>query len=243
MRILSALLFSFLGLCLSLPAQTRTPAHGGFGSVMFPGGVSGPGVQRSFGNAIFPGTGGPRANIPFSITDTTFGARLGANVGGRNVLRESGRGGARRSGAYVYALPVYIGGGYYDAPQPVQSSPNVVVVYPQQAAPVIINHFDNGRVASYAADTPLPDTVSVYQAPVRSPSENPVGQSLNEPPAGYLIAFKDRTVYSAVAYWVDGDTLHYFTSGNNHNQVSIALVDRELTERLNKDRGVEVRLP
>ena len=48
------------------------------------------------------------------------------------------------------------------------------------------------------------------------------------------MAFKDHTIYTAVAYWVDGDTLHYFTSGNTHNQVSLSLVDRELTERLNQ---------
>ena len=62
-------------------------------------------------------------------------------------------------------------------------------------------------------------------------------------PVHYLIAFKDHTIYSAVAYWVQGDTLHYFTDGNTHNQVSLALVDRDLTAKLNKDSGVEVKLP
>jgi len=46
-----------------------------------------------------------------------------------------------------------------------------------------------------------------------------------------------------VAYWVDGDTLHYFTSGNTHNQVSLSLIDRDLTQRLNKESGLEVNLP
>ena len=59
----------------------------------------------------------------------------------------------------------------------------------------------------------------------------------------YLIAFKDHTIYSAVAYYVEGDTLHYFTEGNVHNQVSISLVDRSLTEQLNRERNVDVRLP
>ena len=62
-------------------------------------------------------------------------------------------------------------------------------------------------------------------------------------PTHYLIAFKDHSIYSAVAYWVDGDTLHYFTTGSTHNQASVSLVDRELTERLNRDTGVEVKLP
>jgi endonuclease YncB( thermonuclease family) len=59
----------------------------------------------------------------------------------------------------------------------------------------------------------------------------------------YLIAFKDRTIYTAMAYWVDGDTLHYFTIGNTHNQVSLTLVDRDLTERLNQESGVDLKLP
>jgi endonuclease YncB( thermonuclease family) len=58
----------------------------------------------------------------------------------------------------------------------------------------------------------------------------------------YLIAFKDHTIYSAVAYWVDGDTLHYFTTGSTHNQVSLSLVDVPLTERLNKEAGEDIRL-
>ena len=63
-----------------------------------------------------------------------------------------------------------------------------------------------------------------------------------EESAHYLIAFKDHTIYVALAYWVDGDTLHYFTSGNTHNQVSISLLDRPLTERLNKESGIDFKL-
>jgi len=245
MRVLSGFSMLFL-VGATLAAQVRPGMTGSFGNVVFPGGTAAQGMHRGFGNVAFPGTGGPKINIPLSITDPTFGARLGANVGGQNVLRQSqGRGGARRGGGAVYAFPVYIGGAYYDAPQPVQQQPNITVIYPPQAAPVIINHFggDNGRVIAASGENPLPDTVSVYQAPVRSPAENNTGVSFNEPPTGYLIAFKDHTIYSAVAYWVDGETLHYFTAGNNHNQVSVSLVDRELTERLNKEKGTEVRLP
>jgi endonuclease YncB( thermonuclease family) len=62
-------------------------------------------------------------------------------------------------------------------------------------------------------------------------------------PTKYLLAFKDHTIYSAVAYWVDGDTLHYFTAGNTHNQASISLIDHDLTQRLNKESGIDFRLP
>jgi hypothetical protein len=42
---------------------------------------------------------------------------------------------------------------------------------------------------------------------------------------------------------VEGDTLHYFLPGNTHNQVSLSLVDYDLTQRLNRESDAEVRLP
>ena len=42
---------------------------------------------------------------------------------------------------------------------------------------------------------------------------------------------------------MDGDTIHYFTAGNKHNQASVSLIDRELTGRLNRPSGLEVTLP
>jgi hypothetical protein len=80
-------------------------------------------------------------------------------------------------------------------------------------------------------------TPSIYEPPART--EESSARELSH----FLIAFKDHTIYSAIAYWVDGETLHYFTAGNTHNQVSVSLVDRALTERLNKDTGLEVKLP
>ena len=59
----------------------------------------------------------------------------------------------------------------------------------------------------------------------------------------YLIAFTDHTIYAAVAYWLEGNTLHYVTNQNTHNQVSLDLVDRELSNRLNRERSVDFRLP
>ena len=59
----------------------------------------------------------------------------------------------------------------------------------------------------------------------------------------FLIAFKDHTIYAAIAYWVEGDTLHYVTNQSTHNQVSLDLVDRELSDRLNRERQVDFRLP
>jgi endonuclease YncB( thermonuclease family) len=80
--------------------------------------------------------------------------------------------------------------------------------------------------------------------PEQAPPETaPPASDSSEQTPHYLIAFKDHTIYSAIAYWVDGDTLHYFTSGNTHNQASLSLIDRDLTERLNRESGVAMRLP
>jgi hypothetical protein len=102
---------------------------------------------------------------------------------------------------------------------------------------VINQYFGTGS----GGEEPPPDAAGsnfhYYQAASNNDAAAPSDSSY------YLIAFKDHTIYSAVAYYTDGDTLHYFTSGNIHNQVSLSLVDRQLTEQLNRRRNVSVQLP
>lgn len=199
---------------------------GGFGSAVFPGGTAAtsPGIQRFSTIAGHPGGGGPRLNVPFSS-----GFR---------------RGGTRGSGAFIYSYPypVNVGGGY-DSSGAGYVDPNAAMPMQQPAAaapaqgpvtPIIINI----GVPTPPAGPPAPP--EAYQPPVQ---QQPQEDTSSAEPAHYLIAFKDHTIYSAVAYWVDGSTLHYFTAGNVHNQVSLSLVDRELTERLNKEIGMPVNLP
>jgi hypothetical protein len=139
----------------------------------------------------------------------------------------------------VYAYPVYIGGygGYdnsYAPPEPAPQQPNVIVVYPQQqATPVMIQAGPDGE---YTTTTPQRRSATIYEAPPEEPG--PPAESTH-----YLLAFKDHTIYSAVAYWADGDTLHYFTAGNVHNQASMSLIDRDLTNRLNRELGIDFKLP
>jgi hypothetical protein len=58
----------------------------------------------------------------------------------------------------------------------------------------------------------------------------------------YLIALKDHWVYAAVAYWIDGGMLHYITAQGIHNQVSLELVDRQTSTKLNPKQRVEYGL-
>jgi hypothetical protein len=137
----------------------------------------------------------------------------------------------QRNNGTVYAYPVFVGN-YYDAqayePQaPVaQPAPPVMTMYnPETARPVMIQ-----------VPPPVPEAMSSYQP--RTPEPEPAPE-----PQHYLLAFKDHTVYSAVAYWFDGDTLHYFITGSTHNQASVSLLDRELTLRLNKEMGTDFKIP
>jgi len=152
-----------------------------------------------------------------------------------------------RSGAVVY-VPYAVGGyygGYYGGDyygdQGMQQPG-----YPQQqymGPPVIINQNfapDVARpvVREYATDANGGIRLYGPQTPVSEPAP-PVAE---ESPT-FLIAFKDHTIYAAMAYWVEGDTLHYVTGQSTHNQVSLDLVDRELSDRLNRERQVDFRLP
>jgi hypothetical protein len=82
----------------------------------------------------------------------------------------------------------------------------------------------------------------MYDVPQGPTAQGPGPEPSSDAPR-FLIAFKDRTIYSVIAYWTDGDTLHYFTSGNVHNQASMSLIDRPLTERLNRELGIDFTLP
>jgi len=59
----------------------------------------------------------------------------------------------------------------------------------------------------------------------------------------FLIAMKDHTIFPAIAYWVEGDTLNYITVQGAKNSVSLDLVDRDFSKQINKERKVEFGLP
>ena len=190
-----------------------------------------------------PGTGIP----PLSVTNPAFVPNLGATVSGYNGYRRyhSGYGSGYGYGLYPYS--VYVGdygdyygyGSYADPGYPANGYG--YATDPGAGPQVIINQnfapdHANPVMRDYSAES---SNVQVYDAPGREPADSSTDDGSNY----YLIAFKDHSIYSAFAYWVDGDTLHYVTPQRVHNQVSLALVDRELTERLNRGRSMQVKLP
>lgn len=233
---------SFSGIRFTSSPPPASAARSGFGRVLFP--VTGQPPPNGFisGRVLFPGTGGPPGS-PLSITDTSFAGRLGATVSGLN------NGGYRRyrrpqaAVPYLYPVPVYAGGysdyGYgngYPPPEQPEGNP------PQQMPQVIINQnfipeHANPVIHEYSEDSS--GGIHIYEAPGREPADT----SADDNTSFYLIAFKDHSIYSAFAYWVEGDTLHYVTPQRVHNQASLSLVDRELTEKLNRNQRLPVKLP
>jgi hypothetical protein len=217
------------GLSLLLAAGLLAQHRGGFSNPR-------PFVQGTFGNVVFP-SGWPQLTVPGSIADPTFGMRLAGTVAGSGFReRPSGYGTRRPGTVFAYGYPVYVGGyvdnAYPAEAAPPQQQPDTTVIDPPQRAPAIVERFGSDD----AQDPTTPTAAADDLQPVEEPPST-------AEPSHYLIAFKDHSIYSAVAYWVDGDTLHYFTSGNTHNQASVSLVDRDLTERLNEESGLELKLP
>jgi hypothetical protein len=70
-----------------------------------------------------------------------------------------------------------------------------------------------------------------------------LGNQRDDEPTIYLLALKDQNVIPALAYWVEGDTLRYVTRQHAMNLISIDLIDRNFSMKLNRERNVEFKLP
>jgi hypothetical protein len=140
--------------------------------------------------------------------------------------------------------PVFYGGGYYnyDAPQAqvagypqpgdqMQGSPVIIInqyFQPERAPNPVINDYTN---------VPLPESAASRNADPQQSS------SQDTQPIMFLIAMKDHTIYPALAYWVEGDTLNYITTQGTKNSASLDLVDRTFSQQLNRERKVDFGLP
>jgi len=150
--------------------------------------------------------------------------------------------GALRPYAYSFYVPNYFDSWYgSDSYSPASAYPYDTSSYgaatqapPQVVAPpappVIINQYFGGPVPSQAYQNAPPDVNPAGDAPPSAAAAT--GDNY------YLIAYKNHSVYTALAYWVEDKTLNYVTSGNTHNQASLDLIDLDLTKTLNQARGV-----
>ncbi len=156
----------------------------------------------------------------------TPGAALWNPGNGSAAQNWSGRGrwGDRDRTTQVIIAPVPVIAGEIPPDQPPGDPPPPVPEAPPPAAPAV--------------------TINTAPPPPEAPRSRCVQQQPDpvEPPY-VLIALNNGWVYAALAYWVDGRTLHYVTAHGEHNQVSLELVDRKLSARLNRPSQIQFVLP
>jgi hypothetical protein len=232
----------------ALLAQQQ-PGGGGFGRMINPGGVpSGPGGV-GFGRLIYPGTGGPgNVNVAPVISRAPRGGQGFVPLPRVSHPQNHERG-------IIVPYPVFYGDYYfgYDAPP----APNVGGYYSdqygaRQEAPVVIinqNFVPDTAQPSYQdySNAPLPPPQTLRRP--SQPSQGPAPQTQaqvqvqDDQPSVYLIALKDHTIYAAIGYWTEDQTLHYITQENVHNRIGMDQVDRAFTKQLNDERHIDMRLP
>jgi hypothetical protein len=91
------------------------------------------------------------------------------------------------------------------------------------------------RWAGPNPDENQPSCLSAPPEPPRPPAEE-------AKPVIYLIALKNQKIVEAFGYWIRDGALHYVSTGYGLNQVSLSLVDRDFSRRLNEERGVKFDL-
>lgn len=224
---------------------------GGFGSVVYPGMGHAPGatppVGQFGGNGFYsrgfvnPGRTvhtqhSPAVIVPYPVF---YGGYYGYDPSA-----------AAYSNGFTPA-PAYgpdYGAGYPDdGSQPGPGLPSVVInqnFVPPQANPQVRDY--TGDQTQQTQPQQNQSGMKLYQAPPSHPyADAAAAQRANsgDQPTIYLIALNDHTIVQALGYWMEGSTLHYVSAEHTLNQISIDLVDRDLSQRLNDERGLEFRLP
>jgi hypothetical protein len=226
---------------------------GGFGGGMRGGGFGGGGFR---GGGGFVG-GGFRG-----------GGFRGGFVGGgfRGGFNRFGFRGFNRFGFGFggWGWPVVWGGGYWPSYSSGWGDPyDYPGAYPASyAAPAMTSYYPAAYPAQQPAANPGNNVVVVYPPMASADSPSPLireydqyGQEIRRAPAAvdnsasasggspiYLIAFKDRSIRAANAYWVEGNILHYVTIDHQQREASLDNIDRALSEQLNRERRVAFSL-
>ncbi len=113
----------------------------------------------------------------------------------------------------------YWGGGYWSVPRvEVRPAPPP----PEPKAPILASS-------------------SLYQADRAKPVMREYG-ALPAPSHVTLVALTDGSVQAVWAYWLEGDQLAFVTVGEASHKVPISRLDRDRTEKLNRQQGVDFHL-
>ncbi len=129
---------------------------------------------------------------------------------------------------YGYSYPTY-GSDYYGSDSYGYAPP--AVAYPQQLPPQ--NYYQQPPAA------PARSEIHEYPEYSATSTLRPAG----EQPI-YLIALKGQeNIQAALTYWVEGGTLQYLNLQHQQKHVPLSLVDRDLSNQLNHQRNMDLRLP
>ena len=218
-------------------------------------------VIGGYSNVLLPGVAHPQVSTAAAF----YAARYGGG-GGRPISANH----PQHSRTVIVPYPVFYGGGYgygYGGGYGYGSDPNAAYApgYADQAPPVInsgespsvvinqgfIPQQVNPQVREYNPNDSADQQTGMRLYQNNShPYADAAGNTATRPqidngdqPTIYLIAFKDHSIVQALGYWMEGSTLHYVSVEHSLNQASINLIDRDLSQRLNDERGLEFRLP
>ncbi len=226
--------------------SSGTWSLGGFGSILYPGTGHAPTATPPIGQFVSSGGhsrgfGGPGyAAHPQhgSTVIVPYPVYYGGYYGGSGYADPSAAG--YQNGYAPGYGPDYADDGSQGGP----GLPSVVInqnFVPPQANPQVREY--TGDQSQQPSDQ---SGLKLYQAPPSHPYADAAAAqraASSDQPTIYLIALRDHTIVQALGYWMEGSTLHYVSAEHTLNQLSIDLVDRDLSQRLNDERGLDFRLP
>ena len=182
-----------------------------------PGSLSGPGRMN-----------GGRPNV-------AYGAAYGA-------LYDSDADGFYSSDAGFDVPDGYIDDGFYShrppREQPEMPLPTVIINEGFRIDPI------HPQLRDYT-NVKLPEPGTVLYPPstaTAGPTEPPPVLADAQPPI-FLIALQDHVILPALAYWVQGNTLHYISLDGVSTQMKLTWVDHYCSQQLNWERHVPFALP
>jgi hypothetical protein len=237
----------FLGFFLSLNAFAQRGGHGGGG-----GGSRGGSVGHSsggFSRGGFSGGGAYRGGGFSSGLRGGYGGGYNRGFYGGRGFNGGFRGfrgyyGGWYPGFYRYGFGLGLGYGYYSDWYPYSYG------YSGYPADYGYSNYYGSTALSYPPVTqvynqqpPPREQQSYDQAPLERSEARRPNDSDDYKPTLYLIALKDHNVRLALTYWVERGSLHYITMEREMREVPLASIDRDLSERLNRERNMTFRIP
>ena len=128
-----------------------------------------------------------------------------------------------RGGYGYWGGGYYGGGGYWGAPH---IAVRPVLPPPEPQAPILASS------SLYQADRANPVMREYGALPAANRAVNRVA----------LVALTDGSAHAVWAYWLEGDQLAFVTVGDASHKVPISRLDRDRTEKLNRQQGVDFHL-